>query len=873
MDPERWRRIEEVLDSVLDLPPGERAAFLDQRCADDPDLRSDVDRYLSACEEADTGLQLPSFEAITGESELRSRDHLVPGDRVGAYRILELLGRGGMGAVYLAERADGTFQRRVAVKVVKRGMDSDEILARFRHEREILARLQHPNIARLLDGGVTRGGLPYFVMELVEGEPIDRWCDARALDVKERLRLFLQVCDAVRYAHGALVVHRDLKPGNILVHEGEAMLLDFGIAKLLQDDSGGDATGLFGRRLTPEYAAPEQVRGEPTSTASDVYALGVVLYQLLTGELPHRFEGSLAEVERVLTRTDPRPPSQVAPEDGTGGDGAAARRAAFRRTTPSLLRQGLRGDLDSIVLRALAREPERRYPSVEALAQDVEHHLAGRPVLARPDSRWYRASKFAQRNRTLVALAGVASLALVGGSVATTMFALVANQERDRRQVEAERATAARDFVVGLFAELDPNLGQGRASFTREELIDLGAQGLEELAEQPELRASVLNTLGQVAFNLGDRERAEEFFREAYGLLDGRSAEPEIAASMMGIGEALRAELRFTDAEEWLVGALRVRESLLPPGDPRIAESRAALALSLYNQGEARFQEAEAMYEDLRASGTRLPARFQAQALGGFGNLRLGQGRFAQAESLYSEAVDLRRGGVGGLDPPGARVLWGLGHTRRLQGKLASAEEAYREALEVHTAAYGPRHADVAWGHYNLAGVLEEQDRLNEAAQAYRGAAELMEELHQPDYAYTAFAWHGVGRVEEARARPEAAEGAYRRALAFYGEQLPEGDQARAGRMANIHLALGRSLGERGEWEVAERELRTALSLFRDEARSPDGVERAALALATLFAATDRADSAAVYRDTGSFPDPGEPDPADSGTLGGGRRT
>ncbi len=872
MDAARWKRIEALLDEILDLPAPVRGDAIQALCRGDSELEADVRRYLAACERADSELQLPRLgtmvaEAVrdqgtssreeggdAGEEDAGVRGQFSPGDRLGSYRILDLLGRGGMGAVYLAERADGAFHRRVALKVVKRGMDTDEILARFHREREILARLAHPKIARLLDGGLTPDGLPYFVMELVQGERIDTWCDLHALDVDDRLGLFLEACDAVQYAHAALVVHRDLKPGNILVEDGEVRLLDFGIAKLLEEGGGGDETGPAGRRLTPAYAAPEQFRGEPASTAVDVYALGVILHELLTGELPFSRRGGRrggrTMLERAMRGEEPGPPSAVVTEDAPEIEGSAVRRALHRRTTPGALRSRLRGDLDAILLRALAPEPERRYPSVEALASDLRRHRSGHPVRARPDSPWYRAGRFARRNRLFVGAASVAMLALVGGSALATAFGVMANRERDRRQLEAERAVAARDFVVGLFAQLDPDLGAGRSTFSREELIDLGARGLEEIGDQPELRAGILNTLGQVAFNLGDRGRAEDFFRGAWALLETSPEEPEAAAAMMGIGEVFRSELRFDQAEAWFRRALEVRESTLPPGDPRLAEARAALALALYNQGQDRYPEAEGIYQALLAPGSDAPARVRASALGGLGNLQLGEGRHAEAEASYTRALEVRRllQSSGGLDPVAGRVLWGLGHARRLQGNLSGSERAYRDALELHLRVYGERHQDVAWGYYNLAAVQEAMGEDEAAATSFGLAAELLESLQEPDYLYTGFAYHGLGRVRERMGRSEEATEAFQHALRIYDAQHSGDPAGAATRIAAVRLALGRIHLEGGRWSAAESELRAALVLYRDEARSTEGVERASEALAEVFEATARPDSAAVYR-------------------------
>jgi eukaryotic-like serine/threonine-protein kinase len=846
LDTAGWRRVEAILDKLLDLPEEEREAHLDRVCGDDPELRRDVERMLEACILSEEHFDQPVVrgpgvaEAWAEEAGEEDRDRLAPGDRLGAYRVVELLGRGGMGAVYLAERADGAFDRKVALKVVKRGMDTDEILDRFRTEREILARLQHPHIATLLDGGVTAGGLPFLVMELVEGEPIDRWCDHQQLDVRARLDLFLAVCDAVRYAHRALVVHRDLKPSNILVHEGDVKLLDFGIARILEERAGREDTRLLDRRLTPEYAAPEQIRGEPPTTSADVYALGVILYELLTGERPYRLEGSLLEMERVVSEANPRHPSAAVTRDPITGGDPPEDRARLRSATPVALRQRLRGDLDAIVLRALAKDPARRYGSVEALAEDIQRHLAGRTVRARPDSRWYRVSTFVKRNRTAALLAALAAFGLLGGSVATTIFAVQANQERNWGRLEAERATAARDFVVNLFSELDPDRLQGRTTFTRDELIDLGVQNLDGLEAQPALKASVLNTLGQVAFNLGDGERAEGFFREAYSLLSQVEGEPEVATSMMGIGEVLRRDLDFHEAEEWFRSALASRLETLAPGDPRIAEGRLALAFLLYNRDD--LQGAEEIYLELRDSDAQLPLRFRSTVREGLANVRGRQGRFVEAEALYREALMLRREAVGSLDATAGRTLWGLGQSLFYQERLDDAAEAYREALAVHREIYGENHPDVARGFLNLGQPLLGRGELAEAVEAFGEAARRYPEGHP----LRAAALHWLGIAAFRGEQFEMAETHFREALEAYLENPASGASTAA-----VRLILARTLLTRGAFQEAESHLRQALAWQEDhgDEMSAQGVRDV---MAELFARTDRPDSAAVYRNRGA---------------------
>lgn len=423
----RWERLNELFHAATGLAPEERAAFLSRACGDDAELLREVERLVAADAQAGEFIEAP---ALASASWLDEAEEGTPPDRAfGPYRVIREIARGGMGTVYLAERADGQYERRVALKLIKRGMDLELVLRRFRAERQILASLEHPNIARLLDGGTTDDDRPYFVMEYIEGEPIDAYADARHLSVPERLRLFLQVCDAVAYAHGRRVVHRDIKPANILVTpEGVPKLLDFGIAKVLEAGSEEATSSVTGfRLLTPEYASPEQVDGRSATPASDIYSLGVVLYELLTGRSPYGATGrdpfAVAAAVRV---TDPERPSAAVRRSRAELSAPAVpadtrRNGARARVGPVVpaVRQQLRGDLDAIVLTALRKEPERRYPSVERLAEDIRRHLEARPVSARPDTLAYRARKFERRNRAAVAAAGVTALAaslLLGGA-------------------------------------------------------------------------------------------------------------------------------------------------------------------------------------------------------------------------------------------------------------------------------------------------------------------------------------------------------------------------------------------------------------------------------------------------------------------------
>ncbi len=481
LTPERWKRVESVLDAALELDPALRPDYLMTSCQGDLELRAEVERLLHSCARAE-GLLAGAAPAAFGALLQSPGDEAIPEGRIGPYRVLGVAGRGGMGVVYLAERADDQYRKRVALKLLRRGLDDPHLVRRFLEERQILAALDHPHIARLLDGGVTSDGLPWFALEYVEGEPIDRSCDRRRLPVEQRLRLFLAVCDAVQYAHRNLVVHRDLKPSNILVTPvGKVKLLDFGVAKLL---AGGEApdttlTRAGWRAMTPEYASPEQVRGEPVTVASDVYSLGVVLYQLLAGQRPYRLRNRVPnEIERVVLEEQPGPPSAAAAR----GDAEAA---GARGTTSDRLRRRLAGDLDLIVLQALRKEPERRYPTVDRLASDLRRHLQGLPVSAAPDRWHYRARKFARRHLVGVSAAIGFVLLLAGFAALTGLQSARTARERDR----AERVSA---FLTELLRSPDPFRGRG-AAITVREVLDSAVQRLpRELGRQPGLQADLL---------------------------------------------------------------------------------------------------------------------------------------------------------------------------------------------------------------------------------------------------------------------------------------------------------------------------------------------------------------------------------------------
>jgi eukaryotic-like serine/threonine-protein kinase len=558
----RWQRLEQLFYAALDQAPAARRAFLDEACRGDAQLRQELESLLQSSEKTLGFLQKPVVEAA-----LQVRASAVEGKRIGDYKVIRLIGEGGMGTVYLASRADELYQQEVAVKLMHAGaVHSRRSLLRFSAERQILANLNHPNIARLLDGGVTDEGLPFLVMEYVNGIRIDEYCRQRVLTTEERLRLFCAACEAVDYAHKHLVIHRDIKPANILVTEnGVPKLLDFGIAKLLDPELGElGLTGTTDRMMTPDYASPEQVRGDAITTATDVYALGVVLYELLAGRKPFKLETtSPIEVMKTICEQMPPPPSVTSAENA-----ALAAPDAPRR---------LKGDLDNIVLMAMRKEPTRRYASVSELAGDVQAYLTGYPVHARTENWSYRSGKFIGRHKAAVAAAGVVALALIGFSIG--MGLLAKRETRERRLAERQS-----EFLNSIFQAATPDQARGQ-QVTARQLLDQGAQRIDrELADEPQLQAAMLDNVGRAYTALGLYSQAEPLLQRAYDLRRKNLGEENLdsAASLDGLATAIRLENQFQRAEPLFRRALSIREKKLGENNLLVAESLANLGECLY---------------------------------------------------------------------------------------------------------------------------------------------------------------------------------------------------------------------------------------------------------------------------------------------------
>ena len=772
--------VDEILFELVALDPADRASGLDHLCGSDRELRGEVESLLVAYGEARGGkflLESPlTLAAMTDGGEDEDKKEAADpwvGRRLGPYRVAARIGDGGMGSVYEAERDDAEFQKRVAIKVIRRGMDGVEILRRFRRERQILAGLEHPNIARLLDGGSTEDGEPFLAMEYVEGLPVDQWCADHGVGLESRLRLFLQVCDAVQYAHQRLVVHRDLKPGNILVAGSEddpsVKLLDFGIAKLLRDGEGsaGDAvkpavplgpgaelaleakTTLARHRvLTPAYASPEQHGGADVTTASDVYSLGVVLFRLLTGDLP----GQDAEAAS-LSRSAATSQLPGVPED-------------LRSSWP----RRLRGDLEAIAGKALRSEPEERYASAEGLAEDVRRHLDHLPVTARKPTWIYRARKLVRR-RTIAVVSGVLlALALATSTVVSSALFLRAEEALGMAETERASAQEVSEFLASLLTAGNPAEGASGTDTTVRQVLDEAAPRIAgELAEQPVVAARLLTIVAEAYQTLGLFDEAEERAVEGLDLLDrATSAVSERFQLLRRLAYIHHDQGRFDDG---LARADQAEQVAAVDGlDHREEKALALVRASLYNESGRWQESAEAFrrvleHQDLEADERR-------QAVQGLGIILSRLGRYGEAVAYLRQNLELVRRLEGPTHPAVAQAYNDLAWTLLRDDKAEEAVELLRRSLATYRENYSDDHPKVSIALMNMGNALVVLDRPEEALPFHEQGVKAMTQGWGPEHSYTASAINNLGNSLHAAGRFEEASQRFAAAAEIYGRVL-----------------------------------------------------------------------------------------------------
>lgn len=785
----RWQELSPLLDQALDLAPADRDTWL--QAIPDDELRAALAELLAS--ETETGLldsdgQDMARTLIDAGPEA-ARDTAVPswlGRRLGAWRLASLIGEGGMASVFLADRDDGGFDQQVAIKVLRQGMLDPFEQQRFLRERQILARLEHPNIARLIDGGLTTEGVPWFALEYVQGETLTTYCDQRGLDVRGRLQIFLDVCAVVAHAHQALVVHRDLKPSNILVNgDGSLKLLDFGIARLIDDDSkaAADATVTTARRLTPAYAAPEQWQGGAVTTATDVYALGVLLHELLTGRRPQRREDESLRLPSSLV---------------TGG-GDAPTLAEHRAATPPQLRKRLSGDLDVILATALQNDPARRYPSATALAADLQRHLRQQPVRARPDSLRYRAGRFLRRNALAVAAAGLVVLSIVVGAAATWRQAENARLAAEQARLEAGRAGAVKDFLLELFAGAAPNQTRGE-QVTALELLDRSALRLDDgMADTPELRAELQLTLAGIYRELGQFPRAQS-------LIDSAAAPTPADPTTLTLerGRLAFAQGRYDDANDEL------RAALAAIGDAPEQRAQRAEVLSLIAESLAamdRKDDAATLIDQaiaLDQSGPGQPLAL-ARDLSVRGQIAFGRGQLDEAQQALREALRLRDEQLGSTHTLVATSQHDLAVVLLQQGAVDEARPLLETALATRLRLLGEQHPQVASSLFNLGVAVRRLGDHDRARALYQQAATILSDGFPEGHPELANIYNSLAVLEQERGNPEAAADNLAKAVEQARLTLGEGHTTVGVMLGNL-AALHRARGDLATAETVQRE-------------------------------------------------------------------
>ncbi len=831
---QRWRQVEALFEETLAQPASQRRAFLRQACVGDPELEESVARLLAADAAADGTIEAAVEHGTRLYGEAQSG--ALVGKRIGTYRLVRELGHGGMGVVYLAERADDQYEKRVALKLIWPGLGSAERVRRFRGERQILADLDHPGIAKLLDGGTTDDGMPFLVMEYMEGETIDRYCERHALPLEGRLRLFRAVCDAVAFAHQHLVIHRDLKPANILVTTaGDVKLLDFGIAKLLQDDRKNTAAPTA-PLMTPQYASPEQVRRQRIGTSTDVYSLGVVLYELLTGQRPYDVSRTTpAELESVVCEQDPPSPSSTTRQAFPTGGGPVG----WMR---------LRGDLDAIVGKAMRKERAARYGTVSALAADIDRYGADEPVRARKGTWTYRGRKFLRRHWVALGV-GAAFVAMA------TTFTVRVVDERDK-------ATQALTLLVDLYELSEPGGDQRRVADAADpDLVRRSNALIEAHASQPQIQAELLDATGRLYQELGLYDEARPRLERAISLRRRSGDRTALAQSLGSIADLFLATDDLDRAVALYEEALDLHRQELPADDPRLAESVNNLANALAERGD--LAEAEPLYRE--ALGRRVARHGErheavaeshnnlalvlwdlgdlagteehlrrahvtyrqtlgddhtdyAMALGNLGNLMTEQGRFEEAEPMLRKTLEIDRRERGDDHSDVALDRDNLATLLRRAGRLEEAAEERREALRIRQRHFGEGHRDILAGFSNLATVLVDDGRLEEAEVLERRALAGWLAKTPLDALDVAYSRENLGAILRARGDLDASETELRSAL-----------ESRLQRQGNEHVNVGRTrrnlgltLFDQGRFTEAATELRHALAIQQEKYEEGD---------------------------------------------------
>jgi eukaryotic-like serine/threonine-protein kinase len=826
VDAEKLQKVKIIFEQALEMDASERSDFINEQCKDDDEVKNDVLSLLKISEDTTDFLEIPPSINDSGEEKPIINTTTI-GKRIGKYVIEGEAGTGGMGIVYKGRRADKEFEHNVAIKILRHSINSEYVVKRFQNERQTLANLQHPNIARLLDGGTTDDGVPYLVMEYIDGVSLIDYCDEENLSIKQRLEIFRFVCDAVHYAHQNLIVHRDIKPGNVLVNkQGRPKLLDFGIAKLLDEELAEESEGLTKTgvwHLTPEYASPEQIKGERITTRSDIYSLGILLYQLLTGHQPYRITSSSpVEISKIITKELVIKPSEkfqsteeILTSDGVTKQITPQSVSNLRNEKPDKIFQHLRGDIDNIILKAIQKDPDRRYDSVEQFSEDIRRHIVGLPVIARKDTATYRLSKFVQRHKLAFGLSSLLLLLIIVSTIAIYWQANIAADERDKARVEAKKVEQVNLFLQGMLSSVDPSeIGRDVKVY---DILEKAAENIEtDLIDQPEIEASIRSTLGNTYVNLGEYDKAKPFLEKA----------------------------------------LSINENIYGKESEQTAQSLHDLAL--YHDWAGDLKAADSLYEksvNMFRKVLQEPTKRFADALNDYAITKMNFGQYEIAEKLYTEAIDIALSEYGEKNRNTAVMMNNLALNYTDAGNLDKAEEYHKKSLAINIELLGENRPEVGTSYNNLAYLymLKEEYKLAEeyleksynlklnlkgedhsdvglalnnlgvinirmdnyqvAETYFIDAIKQYEKTLDPEHPYIALSQYWLGKVYLETEKLDSAEEYLRKSLKTRIKKLPEGNKD----IWRSKTELGICLFKQKKYREAESYLVPTLEFYKSD--------------------------------------------------------
>jgi len=849
-------KITQIFSEALGVEKADRERYIIQACDGEAELIDEVKSLIESYEMP--SVLDKSIDSLRNTAFCYTEVNQNKGQKIGNYKIVEELGHGGMGCVWLAERADGEFSQRVALKLLRSAFATKNQVQRFKSERQILASLEHDNIARVLDGGVTQNGQPYYVMEFVDGQPIDSYCDKRRMSINERLKLFLQVCEAVQYAHRKLIVHRDLKPSNILITmDGRVKLLDFGIAKVLNTDNPDPSEvtlhqpGLL--PLTPSYASPEQLRGDAITTASDIYQLGIVLHELLTGFLPYNVDGQSPElIEKIICETVPL--NSITINQNTEEVNKACKN---RGTDPVKLKKKFRGDINAIILKALCKEPDRRYESAEQLLIDIQRHLAGKTVSAHSNSRVYRTKKFIGRNSVEITVVATVLVLMVGYLITITRYSHQTTAAFEQAQREADKSAQVVDFMLGMFEAGDPRTDPGQL-ITAQALLEQGVEEANQLQNQPVLQANMFNVIGRVYTSLGHYNEAKDLLQKAVEIHRGHSEDKVETARYLN--DLAIAETRLGNYEEAYLlhdEALEILKNEFGTEHQKVAQSMAQMGAWIPVTGIEK--AAELRNESLRINEKIYGSNhlLTAESHMDVGKIQRSLAKPRDAINSFRRALEIRKNELGGQHPDVAESMIFLADVYRLYHlDLQKAELLYRDALNIQERALGTGHLSQLHAITGLASLYSEIGNHSEAIMFYERNLEIRRTVFGENHPSVAEGLGHLGSGYLKAKNPAKAEQYYRQCLTLWEEtvgskhivvsgaliglgdaltELEKFDEAESIYLQSLdiqryHLgeesgalvigALGKLSQKRGEIQAAERHYRQAISMMEKDGAS-----------------------------------------------------